>query len=285
MSWILRGWRGWGWGHSGCGLSTHAWELDVLGVQAIQEDFMSPLVWYVNRGWFPHPGGDFLYYLVIPDPMQSNASCHSVHPLTIPFLVFLLFVLGCTWRNWKYSGFSDSFCSLHFPGRWNVDVLVSGLNPLPYFALLERSVNFQILLFVPPRHWFTSWTVPALSRTTFHPSCPPLIVQREDFWAQTGKVICPRSQGLWQCRTETRNWDWAPKWGMRLQWGLGWAWPVWGRALPCAYCWASKSRNVFLQNWCLGIYVFQSQDWEKIVVSNRNTIWVKSVLRKWKQKL
>lgn len=131
----------------GCGLSTHAWELDVLGVsRPFRRILCHPLVWYVNRGWFLTQAGILYCWLYQTQcrVMHFMSQCSS--PLTIPFLVFLLFVLGCTWRNWKYSGFSDSFCSLHFPGGWNVDVLVSGLNPLPYFALLERSVNFQILL-------------------------------------------------------------------------------------------------------------------------------------------
>lgn len=159
------------------------------------------------------------------------------------------------------------------------------VKPITLFCSVGTISEFPDPAFVPPRHWFTSWTVPALSRTTFHPSCPVLSLYREKtFGPRQGKSFALGLRDFDRGRTETRNWDWAPKkWGMRLQWGLGWAWPVWGRALPCAYCWASRSRNVFLQNWCLGIYVFffQTQDWEKIVVSNRNTIWVKSVLRKW----
>ena len=37
----------------GCGLSTHAWELDVLGVsRPFRRIFCHPPVWYMNRGWF-----------------------------------------------------------------------------------------------------------------------------------------------------------------------------------------------------------------------------------------
>lgn len=64
---------------AGCGLSTRAWELDVLGVSRPQTDFTSPPGLVPEQGLVSHPGRDFVLSL-IPDPMQSNALRVIVFP-------------------------------------------------------------------------------------------------------------------------------------------------------------------------------------------------------------
>lgn len=174
----------------------------------------------------------------VPHWMRSH---RGFFHLNSPFLVFLIFVLGCPWGNWKHSGFSYSFCSLRFPGRWNADMPLSGLSPWPYVVLLlELLTSFWILFLFYQGRGSNHGQCHTLRGGTLGPSCLGLSFYRGRALGSERKATRLRLQGFRPEQNRNQELGLAAQEG-RGAFALeeGWAWWVWGRVLLCAYYWAA----------------------------------------------